>query len=68
MKQKLPTRRMRQHPNLEQLKRQAKELQQAFLAGEAAAIAESARTTAVRTIEVCSARCTACHRSKLRLR
>jgi ankyrin repeat protein len=40
MKQKLPTRRMRQHPDLEQLKRQAKELQQSFLAGEAAAIAE----------------------------
>ncbi len=40
MKQKLPTRRMRQHPDLEQLKRQAKELQQGFLAGEAAAIAE----------------------------
>ena len=40
MKQKLPTRRMHQHPDLEQLKRQAKELQQAFLAGEAAAIAE----------------------------
>ena len=40
MKQTLPTRRMRQHPDLEQLKRQAKELQRGFLAGEAAAMAE----------------------------
>lgn len=40
MKQKLPTRRMREHPDLEQLKRQAKELLRAFTAGEAAAAAE----------------------------
>ena len=40
MNQKLPTRRMREHPNLEQLKRQAKELLQGFVAGEAEAAAE----------------------------
>ena len=40
MKQKLPTRRMREHPDLEQLKRQAKELLQGFTEGEAAAVAE----------------------------
>ncbi len=40
MKQKLPTRRMREHPDLEQLKRQAKELLRGFAAGEAAAVAE----------------------------
>jgi ankyrin repeat protein len=40
MKQKLPTRRMRSHPDLEQLKHQAKELQRAFSAGQAAAITE----------------------------
>lgn len=40
MKQKLPTRRMRQHPDLEQLKRQAKELLTAYIAGEPAALRE----------------------------
>jgi len=40
MKQNLPTRRMREHPDLEQLKRQAKELLQGFVAGEAEAAAE----------------------------
>ena len=40
MKQNLPTRRMREHRDLEQLKRQAKELLQGFVAGEAEAIAE----------------------------
>ena len=40
MKQKLPTRRMREYPDLEQLKRQAKELLRGFTAGEAAAVAE----------------------------
>ena len=40
MKQKLSLRRMRQHPDLEQLKRQAKELLTAFRAGEAAAVDE----------------------------
>ena len=40
MKRNVPTRRMRQHPDLEQLKRQAKELLQAFVAGEATAVAE----------------------------
>src|SRR5262245_53132268 len=38
--QNLPTRRMREHPDLEQLKRQAKELLRALSAGEAEAIAE----------------------------
>ena len=40
MKRNVPTRRMRQHPDLEQLKRQAKELLQAFVAGEPHAAAE----------------------------
>jgi hypothetical protein len=40
MKQKLPLRRMRQHPDLEQLKRQAKELLAAFRAADAAAVNE----------------------------
>jgi ankyrin repeat protein len=40
MKPTLPTRRMRPHPDLEQLKRQAKELLRRFAAGEAAAAAE----------------------------
>ncbi len=40
MKQNLPIRRMRQHPDLEQLKRQSKELLAAFRAADAAAINE----------------------------
>lgn len=40
MKQKLSTRRMREHPNLEQLKRQAKELLSGFAGGDAAATKE----------------------------
>ena len=40
MKQKLPTRRMREHPDLEQLKRQAKELLRGFLAGNVDAARE----------------------------
>jgi ankyrin repeat protein len=40
MKQNLPIRRMRQHPDLEQLKRQSKELLTAFRAADAAAINE----------------------------
>jgi len=40
MKQKLPTRRMREHPDLEQLKRQAKQLLRRLIAGEAEATAE----------------------------
>jgi len=40
VKDKLPTRRMREHPDLEQLKRQAKELLSGFAAGDAAAFAE----------------------------
>src|SRR2546423_10192759 len=40
VKQKFPTRRMREHPDLEQLKRQAKELLRRSVAGEAAALAE----------------------------
>jgi ankyrin repeat protein len=40
VKQKLPTRRLREHPNLEQLRRQAKELLSGFMKGDAAAVAE----------------------------
>ena len=40
MNQNLPTRSLREHPNLDQLKRQAKELLNAFLAGDPAAVAE----------------------------
>jgi hypothetical protein len=40
MKQKLAIRRMRQHPDLEQLKRQSKELLAAFQAADAAAVNE----------------------------
>jgi len=40
VKQNLPTRRMQAHPDLEQLKRQAKELLRGFAAGEAKASAE----------------------------
>uniref|UniRef100_Q020D8 Ankyrin n=1 Tax=Solibacter usitatus (strain Ellin6076) TaxID=234267 RepID=Q020D8_SOLUE len=42
MKPSLPTRRMREHPDLEQLKRQAKELLRGFTAGEPEAAAEVA--------------------------
>jgi ankyrin repeat protein len=38
--QKLPTRRMRQHPDLKQLKRQARELLRGFTGGEAGAVAD----------------------------
>ena len=41
MKQKLSIRRMRQHPDLEQLKRQSKELLAAFRAADAAAVNEA---------------------------
>ena len=40
MTKSLPTRALREHPDLNQLKRQAKELLAAFLAGEAEAVAE----------------------------
>src|SRR5215472_5790219 len=40
MNQNLPTRRMREHPDLEQLKRQAKELLRGFASGKTAAVAE----------------------------
>jgi ankyrin repeat protein len=40
MKQNLPTRRMREHPDLQQLKRQAKELLNGFAAGDPTAAAE----------------------------
>jgi len=40
VKQKLPTRRMRQHPDLQQLKRQAKELLRGFVTRDAEATAE----------------------------
>src|SRR6185295_6765604 len=41
VKQKLPTHRMREHPDLEQLKRRAKELLRRFASGEAEAVAET---------------------------
>src|ERR1700735_4449593 len=41
MKHKVTIRRMRQHPDLEQLKRQSKELLDAFRAGHAAAVNEA---------------------------
>src|SRR5215472_776605 len=40
MNRNVPTRRMREHPDLQQLKRQAKELLRGFAAGEPAAVAE----------------------------
>jgi len=40
VKQKLPTRRMREQPDLEQLKRQAKELLNDFVKGNDTAAAE----------------------------
>lgn len=40
MQKSIPTRALREHPDLDQLKRQAKELLKAFLAGDAQAIAE----------------------------
>ncbi len=40
MRRIVPTRRMREHPDLEQIKRQAKELLRGFMAGEADATAE----------------------------
>ena len=40
MKQNLSTRKLREHPDLDQLKRQAKELRKAFLTGDAGAAAE----------------------------
>lgn len=40
MNRHVPTRRMREHPDLEQLKRQAKELLHNFLAGESEAVTE----------------------------
>ncbi|HSB13662.1 MAG TPA: ankyrin repeat domain-containing protein [Bryobacteraceae bacterium] len=40
MNRSLPTRKLREHPDLDQLKRQAKELLEAFTTGDAAAVAE----------------------------
>jgi ankyrin repeat protein len=40
VKQSLPTRTLREHPDLDQLKRQAKELLAGFTAGESSAVAE----------------------------
>ena len=40
MNRSLPTRKLREHPDLDQLKRQAKELLDAFSAGDTAAVAE----------------------------
>ena len=47
MKQKLPTRRMRERPDLDQLKRRAKKLLQEFVAGNAGTASKN--TTALRT-------------------
>ena len=40
MKNKLPARTLREHPDLDQIKRQAKELLDAFVGGETDAVAE----------------------------
>ena len=40
MNRSLPTRTLREHPDLDQLKRQAKELLQAFIAGDEKIVAE----------------------------
>src|SRR5262249_46937203 len=40
MKPNVPTRRMREHPDLEQLKRQAKELLAGFVSGEPTVLSE----------------------------
>ena len=40
MNRSLPTRKLREHPDLDQLKRQAKELLDAFSVGDTAAVAE----------------------------
>ena len=55
MKQKLPTRRMREHPDLEQLKRQAKELLRRFAAGEAKAAAEVNHRRRITQCAICMA-------------
>jgi len=46
MNHTIPSRRLREHPNLGQLKRQAKELLRAFAAGKPAAEEKSALTIA----------------------
>jgi hypothetical protein len=48
MNPSLPTRDFREHTDLDQLKRRAKELLEAFRSGEAAATAEVNGTTVVR--------------------
>src|SRR4029079_10431731 len=40
IRRSLPTRKLRERPDLDQLRRQAKELVEAFVAGEAGAVAE----------------------------
>ena len=69
MKQNLPTRKLREHPDLDQLKRQAKELLKAFLAGEAEAVAEvKAHYRDADPVELRSARRAACACAQLWLR
>ena len=69
MKQKLPIRRMRQHPDLEQLKRQSKELLAAFRAADAAAINEvTACYDDPQLATFAAARCATRHRAQLRVR
>ena len=69
MKQKLSIRRMRQHPDLEQLKRQSKELLTAFRAADAAAISEvTAFYDDPQHADVCTARRATRHRAQLRVR
>ena len=50
MNQKIPTRRMREHPNLEQFKRQAKDLVGRFVAGDPEARGRSAHIIAERML------------------
>ena len=49
MNRSLPTRKLREHPDLDQLKRQAKELLDAFSAGDTDAVAEVTHTTTTQT-------------------
>jgi hypothetical protein len=68
MKQKLSIRRMRQHPDIEQLKRQSKELLAAFRAADAAAATKSPHLKTVRSLQRLHCRCATRHRAQLRLR
>ena len=69
MKQKLPTRRMREHPDLEQLKRQAKELLQSVSRRRSRKprAEVNAHYRAADRIEIRAARRATCDCQKLRL-